>query len=54
MRAKFLSREPEGKRLLGKSKRKWEEDVKIDLKGKFGRMWTGFICLRIVTIGGLL
>jgi hypothetical protein len=43
-------RKCEGKRPLRKPRRKREDDTRIDLKMKGGRMWTGFICVRIGTV----
>jgi hypothetical protein len=43
---------PEGKRLLGRPRRRWVDTIKIDLKD--GMVWTGSIWLRIGTNGGLL
>jgi hypothetical protein len=31
---KFLVRKSEGKRLLGRRKRKWKDDIEIDLRGE--------------------
>jgi hypothetical protein len=46
---------PEGRRPLGKPRRRWEDNFKMDLRGKYGLgMWIGFIGLRIGTGGGLL
>jgi hypothetical protein len=41
----------EGKRPLGRRRRSWENNIKRWMGGK---MWTGFIWLRIGTIGGIL
>jgi hypothetical protein len=40
---------PEGKRPLGRPRRKWEGNIKMDLQ-----KWTGSIWLRIGTGGGHL
>jgi hypothetical protein len=47
---------PEGKRLLGIPRHKWEDNIKMDLKEVgLGRVaWTGSIWLRTGTVGGLL
>ena len=43
---------PEGKRPLGRPRRRWEDNIKVDLqKVGWGRAWTGLIWLRI-GIGG--
>ena len=46
---------PEGSRQLGRLRRRWEDNIKIDL-GKWagGGTWTGSLWLRIGTGGGLL
>jgi hypothetical protein len=48
---RILVGKPEGKRPLGRSRRKRVDNIKIDLR-EMG--WTGSIWLRIRTIGGLL
>jgi hypothetical protein len=40
---------PEGKRPLGRPKRRWVDSIEMD-----GRVWTGSIWIRIGTSGGLL
>jgi hypothetical protein len=45
---------PEGKRLLGKPRLKWENNIKMDLRGIGGVVFTGFIWLRIRASEGLL
>jgi hypothetical protein len=43
----------EGKRPLGRPRRRWEDDIKLDLrKGSMGR--TGFVWLRFGSIVGIL
>jgi hypothetical protein len=40
---------PEGKRPLGRSRRRWKDNIKIDLKAigwEGGRVWSGFIRFR--------
>jgi hypothetical protein len=44
----------EGKRLLGKARRRWEDGIRIDLGDVGWGMWSGFSWLRIVASGGLL
>jgi hypothetical protein len=41
----------EGKRQHGGSRQTWEDNVKMDLKKKDGRVWIGFMWLRKVTSG---
>lgn len=49
--SKIFDRKFDGKRLLARSKRRWEIKVNYILK-KFGvRVWTAFICFRIQIIG---
>jgi hypothetical protein len=51
---RILVGNPEGKRPRGRPEGKWEDNIKIDLREMDGVVWTGFICLRIRTSGGLL
>jgi hypothetical protein len=51
---RFLVGKPEGKRPLGRPRRRWEGGIKMDLR-EIGRgVWSGFTWLRIGTVGGLL
>ena len=45
---------PEGKRLLGRSRLRWEENIKMDLHELGFRTWTGSSWLRIGTGGEYL
>jgi hypothetical protein len=45
---------PEGRRPLGRPRRRWEDNIKIDLQEVGWEAWTGLIWLRIGTGGGLL
>jgi hypothetical protein len=45
---------PEGTRLLGRPRRRWEDNIKADLSEKDVRVWTGDIWLRTGYSGGLL
>jgi hypothetical protein len=45
---------PEGRRPLGRPRRRWENNIKIDLQEVGWGAWTGLIWLRIGTGGGLL
>jgi hypothetical protein len=47
-----LVRKLEGKRPLGRPKRRWEDNIKMDLQDV--GVWTGFSWLRIETSGGIL
>jgi hypothetical protein len=44
----------EGRRPLGRPRRRWEDNIKIDLREVGLGIWTGSIWLRIWTGGGLL
>ena len=44
----------EGKRPLGKPRRRWEDNIKIDLQEVGYEGWTGLIWLRIRTGGRFL
>jgi hypothetical protein len=45
---------PEGRRSLGRPRRRWEDNIKMDLREIGFGIWIGFIGLRIWTGGGLL
>jgi hypothetical protein len=53
---RILVGKPEGRRSLGRPRRRWVDNIKMDLReiGWDGVVWTGLIWLRIGTIGGLL
>jgi hypothetical protein len=51
--AYILVKKPEGRRLLGRRRRRWVNNNKMDLKRDRMR-WIGLIWLRIETSGGLL
>jgi hypothetical protein len=53
---RILVGKPEGRRPLGRPRRRWVDNIKMDLReiGWDGVVWTGLIWLRIGTIGGLL
>jgi hypothetical protein len=51
---KVLVRKPEGKRPLGRPRRRWENGVKMDLRDIALGVWIGFDWLRTGTGGGLL
>jgi len=44
----------EGQRLLEEPRRRWKDNMTMDLQEVFWREWTGLIWLRIGTGGGLL
>jgi len=47
-------RKPLGKRILGRPRHGWENNIKMDLQEVGLVAWTGLIRLRIGTGGGLL
>jgi hypothetical protein len=51
---KLLVGKPEGRRSLGRTKRRWKDNIELYLTEVGCEVWTGFICLRIGTSGGLL
>jgi hypothetical protein len=42
---KSLVGKPEGKRLSVRSRRRWEDVIRMDLREQGGKVWTGFIWL---------
>jgi hypothetical protein len=51
---RVLVGKPEGKRPLGRRRRRWEDGVKIDLRETDWGVWSGVTWLRRGTVGGLL
>jgi hypothetical protein len=53
---RILVRKPESKRPLGRPRRRWVDNIKMDLReiGWDGMVWIGLIWLRIGTSVGLL
>jgi hypothetical protein len=51
---RVLVEKPEGKRLLGRARLKWEDNIKMNLQEVGGVVGTGWSWLRIGTDGGLL
>jgi hypothetical protein len=51
---RFLVRKPEGKRPLGRPRRRWEVGIRMDLREIGLGLLIGFEWLRIGTGGGLL
>jgi hypothetical protein len=51
---RILVGKPEGKRSLGREKRRWVDNVKWILEKLDGMVWTGSIWIRIRTNGKLL
>ena len=53
-RSGFLVGKPEGKRPLRRTRRRWEDNIKMDLQEVGWGVWTGSSWLRIETGGRLL
>jgi hypothetical protein len=51
---RVLVGKPEGKRPLGRPRRRSEDGIKMDLREIGWGVWSGFTWLRIGTVGGLL
>jgi hypothetical protein len=51
---RILVVKPEGKRLLGRPRRRWEDNISMDRSEIGWVVWTGLIWLRIGTSKGLL
>jgi len=51
---RVLVGKPEGKRPLGRPRRRWEDNIKMDLQEVRCEVWTGSSWLRIGTGGGHL
>jgi hypothetical protein len=51
---KVLVGKPEGKRPLGRPRRRWEDGIRMDLREIGLGVWIGFDCLMTGTGGGLL
>jgi hypothetical protein len=51
---KVLEGKPEGKRPLGRPRRRWEDGIRMDLMYTDLEVWIGFDWLRTGTGGGLL
>ena len=51
---RVLVGKPEGKRPLGRPRRRWEDNIKMDLQEVRGVVETGWSSLRIGTGGGHL
>jgi len=51
---RMLVGKPEGKRPLGGPRRRWEDDIKMDLQEVGGVVGTGWSWFRIGTVGGHL
>jgi len=53
-RVRVLVGKPDGRRPLGRPRRRWEDNIKMDLKEVGCGVWTGSSGLRIGTGGGQL
>jgi hypothetical protein len=51
---RVLVGKPEGRGPLGRPRRRWEENIKVDLREMVCGTWTGSIWVSIETGGGLL
>jgi hypothetical protein len=51
---RVLVGKPEGKSPLERPRRRWENGIKMDIMEIVWGVWSGFIWLRIGTVGGLL
>jgi hypothetical protein len=51
---RLLVGKPEGRRPLGRPRRRWIDNIKMDLLEIGLNLWTGLVWLRIGTGGGLL
>jgi hypothetical protein len=51
---RLLVGKPEGKRLLGRQRCRWVDNIRMIWERWNGVMWTGLVCLRIGTVGELL
>jgi hypothetical protein len=51
---RILVGNPEEKRLLGRPRCRWEDDIKANLERQYGVVWIGLMWVRIGTSGGLL
>jgi hypothetical protein len=51
---RVLVKKPERRRPLGRPRRGWEDNIKMDVREVGWEAWTGLIWLRTGTGGGLL
>jgi hypothetical protein len=51
---KMLVGKSEGNRSLRRPRRRWEDNIRMDLMEQIAEMWTGFTWLRIGTSGRFL
>jgi hypothetical protein len=48
---KVLVGKPEGKRLMGRPRHRWEDNIKMDLQKWDGKAWTAVLWLPTGTVG---
>jgi hypothetical protein len=46
---RVLVRKPEGKKPIGRSRRRWENNIKMDLQEVGWRAWIGLVWIRVET-----
>jgi hypothetical protein len=51
---RVLAENPEGKRPTRRPRCRWESDIVMGIREVVGKLWTGFIWLRIGSSGRLL
>jgi hypothetical protein len=51
---RVLVGKPEGKKPLGRPRRRWKDEIRMDLREIGWGVWSRFVWLRIGTVGGLL
>jgi hypothetical protein len=51
---RLLAGKPEGRRPLGRPRRRWVDNIRMIFERKDGVLWTGLVWLRIGTSGELL
>jgi hypothetical protein len=51
---RVLVGKPEGKKAIGRPRRRWEDGIGIYVREIDWGVWSGFMWLRIETVGGLL
>jgi hypothetical protein len=51
---RILVGKPGGKRPTGKTRQRWEDNIKMDIQEVGGVLWTGWNWFRIRTFGGHL
>jgi hypothetical protein len=49
-----LAGKSESKNGFERRRRRWEDNIRMDIREQSGKVWTGCICLRTGTSGGFL